>query len=115
MDPNRILCIISLSAIISPVLVAFLNNWHDYLIKKLENITKVKQDVLSKFANVAFNNWSSDGFNKDFYNALNLLYIYFDIDDELVSNIIENIPNNAVDYQEELAKFMKSLSKQIDK
>ncbi len=113
MNTDVILCIIALSAIVSPVLVAFLNNQHDYAIKKLDMIIKTKQEVLSDFASSAISNWGDIGVSTKFYNALNRLYIYFDVNEKLVKSITENKHNNIYEYQKDVAKLLKDLSKQI--
>lgn len=115
MNTDLILCIIALSAIISPVAVAFMNNKHDYAIKKLELITKTKQEILSNFANQVLSNWPTNEIVAiNFYKSLNILYAYFDINDQLLDKIINSKGKNIYEYQKDIADFMKDLSKQIN-
>lgn len=111
MNTDVIMCIIALCAIASPVIVSFMNNKHDYAIRKLDMINKVKQNVLSDFAKHALGHW--DTITTSFYSALNQLYIYFEVDEKLLKNITEKHHSNINEYQDDVSKFMKSLSKQI--
>ena len=111
MNTDVIMCIIALSAIISPIIVAFLNNQHDYKIRKLDMIIKVKQEVLSDFAKNAINNFDTNSIS--FYASLNKLYIYFEINEKLLKDITEKQHNTIYEYQDAVAKFMKNLSEQI--
>ena len=90
-----------------------MNNRHDYAVRKLEMITQVKQQALSKFADAALGNWGSGMASTSFYKSLNLLYAYFDVNDKLVKNITEVHHNHINEYQRAIANFIKDLSKQI--
>ena len=48
-----------------------------------------------------------------FYQALNKLYIYFDVDDKLVQELIKNNHLKLDLYQKNATKLMKKLAKQV--
>lgn len=108
-----ITAIIAAASFLSPVIVTLINNHHDYKIKKLEFDSKIKQEVLSKFALTVTKEFGSPFVHNDFQESLNLLYVYFDVDDKLINNILYKEHDNINDFQKDVTKFMKYLSKQI--
>ena len=108
---QTILCVITVCTVVSPILVALFNNIHDYKIKKLEFVFKAKQDALVEFAAAIIKNHDIN--STAFYQALNKLYIYFDVDDELVQELIKNNHLKLDLYQKNATKLMKKLAKQV--
>ena len=108
-----ITAIIAVASFMSPVIVTLLNNRHDYKLRKLEVDSKIKQEVLSKFALTVTKNFKDNFVHDDFQESLNLLYVYFDIDDKLIDNIIVKKHNNLNDFQKDVNILMRNLSKQI--
>lgn len=115
MDTDVILCIIALSAIISPVLVTFMNNSHDYAVRRLELITKNKQDILYNFSKAVNQDFKNNDNVLRLFQAINLLYIYFDVNDKLLEEITDNCSKKQQPFDEDVINFIKDLSKQIDK
>ena len=107
------LLIITFASIISPVFVTLLNNIHDGRIRKIDINNKIKQNILKEFAeNINYlNGYTNIGL--DYYRSLNLLNIYFDVDNELIEHISSTQYKNNVDFQKDVTKLMKKLSKQI--
>ena len=108
-----ITAIIAVASLISPIIVTFLNNRHNYKMKKLEIDSKVKQEILSKFTSTITREFNNNFIHNDFQASLNMLYIYFDVNDELINNIVNKKHNNLNEFQKDVNKLMKSLSKQI--
>lgn len=108
------LLIITFASVFSPVIVTILNNLHDTKIRKLELNSKTKQDVLNQFSKSVIKEFNSNFINHDFRNALNMLYVYFDVDDKLIENITSGKHKNVNEFQNDVTKLMKKLSKQIE-
>lgn len=109
------LLVISVASIISPVIVTLINNRHNYKVKKLESINNVKQQVLANFSKTIMKMYNSQYEHRDFHESLNLLYVYFTVDDVLINKILTSKYANIYDFQKDVSKLMKSLSKQINK
>lgn len=107
------LLIITLVSIFSPIIVTVLNNRYNYKIKKLETVCKIKQEVLSKFSKNVILMFGSNYLEQDFYESLNMLYIYFEVDDSLIAKIIANDYKDILEFQKDITKLMKALSKQL--
>lgn len=108
-----ITAIIAVTSILSPVIVTLINTHHNYKIRRLEIDSKIKQEVLSNFAKSINDNFSSKFVSTDFHKDLNLLFVYFDVDEKLVERIISTDYTDVLKFQKDVTKLMKSLSKQI--
>lgn len=110
---NLGLLIIALTSTFAPIIVTIINNIHDTNIKKLEINSKIKQEILSNFA--ASINYLNGDFTlgAEFYKNLNLLNIYFDFNNEAITNIANTSYSDVLDFQEDVTELMKDLSKQI--
>lgn len=107
------LLIITITSVFSPVIVTLLNNIHDTKIKKLELNSAVKKEVLSEFALHVSRQFNSEFVNEHFRKSLNLLYVYFDVDDDLINQLLENKFSHINQFQSVVTSLMKKLSKQI--
>jgi len=110
---NLGLLIIALTSTFAPIIVTIINNIHDTNIKKLEINSKIKQEILSNFA-ASINYLNGDlTLGAEFYKNLNLLNIYFDLNNEAITNIANTSYSDDFDFQEDVTQLMKDLSKQI--
>ena len=108
------LLIIAIAGIISPVIVSVVNNIYNYRIQKLESISKVKQNILEKFSYYINQRYGCSTYDKDeLFRYVNLLYIYFDVDDNLLFKILFSEYDKEELFQEDVRKFFKKLSKQV--
>lgn len=114
--------ILGLSAIISPIATAIINNCHQTKIKKLDMYEEAKRNALTDFIKACENYMLSDTVveNKicsEYYASINRLYIYFDIPDDSVFQMLEKTlqKNNVINSNYELANIVQVLSKQIAK
>lgn len=107
------LLIITFVSLLSPVLVAIINNQHNYKIKKLELSSVAKQEVLKQFALSVNLEFITKSYKAKFRQDLNLLYVYFDVNDKLVNKLLSTDYKNVKDFQDDVIKLMKDLSKQI--
>ena len=107
--------ILGLSAIISPIVTAIVNNYHQTKIKKLEIYELSKRDSLIKFINdfsLYFSNPSDLTIKNDALASMHSLLIYFNIEDTLQLKILEA-------FNQQKSKLLNEavieLSKQIKK
>lgn len=107
------LLLITIISLLSPILVAIINNSYNYKVKKLELNSQAKQDILKNFALSVNMEFITKSYKAKFRQDLNLLYIYFDVDDKLVNKILNTDYKNVKDFQNDVTKLMKDLSKQI--
>lgn len=107
------LLIITIISIVSPVIVTIINNHHDYKVRISEYNSKIKQEILSEFCSSITKEFNSEYIHKDFYKNLNLLHIYFDVDDTLINKITTNTYDDINAFQKDVTKLMKLLSKQV--
>lgn len=107
------LLIITFASIISPGIITVINNFHDTKVRRQELNSKIKQEVLNDFSqNINYLN----GYKPipiDFYKSLNLLNIYFDVDNKLIESIMNMDYEDNLLFQREVTLLMKKLSKQI--
>lgn len=108
-----ITAIIALTSLASPIITTIINNKHDLEIKKLEHNSNIKQEVLKNFALSINSLFNEQYFDAEFHKDLNLLYIYFDVDETLLNAIIVTKYTDWRVFQKDVALLMKSLSKQI--
>lgn len=119
MDPNWIMAIIAISAILSPIAVSIVDNIFKYQSKKLELKYPQQRQALSNFVNLAMNTYNATTFKEVVsYNiAKNDLYIYFNnVPDRLIKNLENyNEKHSLPDYKNTINLIIKELSQQIDK
>lgn len=107
------LLIITFVSIFAPIVVSIINNVHDYRVRKMEMNSKIKQEILSQFSKTILKEFNSDFVHADFRQSLNLLNIYFDVDNNLVDKIISTKYSHINDFQADVTKLMKKLSVQV--
>lgn len=115
---------IGLSAVISPIVTAKINNKHQLAIKKLDMYENTKREILSNFIDASehclFNSGYTDE-NIDFCSATNKLFIYFDdVSRHSIKSLSDKIAkaHDTNDYSEAnhaLANIVQALSMQIKK
>lgn len=93
LDPNWIMAIIAISAILSPTIVSIIDNISKYKSKKLELDYPKQREALSNFISSAMEYYVAESFVyvTKYVAAKNNLYVYF-----------SNIPNKELDKLEEL-------------
>ena len=119
MDPNWIMAIIAISAIISPAIVSIIDNIFKYQSKKLEFKYPNQKNALTDFVNQSMSNYNANDFKKvtGYTIAKNNLYIYFD---RVPYKLIEDLENYnekqlLSDYKNTINLIVKELSQQINK
>lgn len=110
---NLGLLIITFTSTFAPVIVTIINNIHDTNVKRLESNNKFKHEVLSNFSLSVTKIFSNHFVNQDFHRDLNLLYIYFNVDNNLINRIMTHEYKDIYDFQNDVTKLMIKLSKQI--
>ena len=119
MDPNWIMAIIAISAILSPAIVSVIDNIFKYKSKQLELKYPNQRKALSNFVNLAMNTYNASHFGEVInYNiAKNDLYIYFNnVPDELLKKLEDyNDKELLSDYKNTINLIIKELSQQINK
>ena len=109
-----ITAIIALTSLASPIIIALVNNNHDFKVKELEINSKIKQEILEKFSYYINQKYKYNIVEElELYKNVNLLYIYFEIDEVLLNKILNNHYTEENDFRRDVAIFMKRLSKQI--
>jgi len=108
------LLIIAFASVFSPVIVTIINSIHDTHLKKLENINKVKQEVLSEFSKNVTSLFGSQYYETEFYQSLNKVYIYFNVDEKLINKLITDASKmNNVEFNKLVNQVIRDLSKQL--
>ena len=108
------LLIIAFASVFSPVIVTIINSIHDTHVRKLENIDKAKQDVLSEFSKNVTSLFGSQYFEAEFYQSLNKLYIYFNVDEKLINKLLtEHKGMNNIEFNKLVSQIIYDLSKQL--
>ena len=107
------LLIITLVSVVSPTIATILNNIHDTKIKKLQKDIDIKQEILREFSQniVYLHGYETAG--TEFYKYLNLLNIYFDVDNELLDHIMNTNYSSQKEFQKDVTKFIKKISIQV--
>lgn len=111
--------ILGLSAIISPIVTAIINNYYQNKRENIKNYELAKHQALTNFIKITNNyqlNKSID-FSSKYYSALNTLYIYFDIPKSSIFYNLEDALRNQdiIASNHELTNIVVTLSKQIKK
>lgn len=111
--------ILGLSAIISPIVTAIINNYYQNKRENIKNYELAKRQALTNFIKITNNyqlNKSID-FSSKYYSALNTLYIYFDIPKSSIFYNLEDALRNQdiIASNHELTNIVVTLSKQIKK
>lgn len=106
--------IIALSAVISPVVVAFINNYYQIKFKRIDNFDNSKRLALEAFSKSAGEYFSHNTAQNHsiFYNNFYSLLTYFDIDDKTL-NILQNENRNST-IEPMVRQLIIKLSKQIN-
>ena len=105
--------ILGLSAIISPIATAIINNKYQLKLKSIEIYELSKRQCLENFINCAskYINSFSPKEHEEYLSALNTLYVYFDN----VPKEVETLTSNAKTFPNELTNIVQVLSKRISK
>lgn len=105
--------ILGLSAIVSPIVTAIINNKYQLKLKNIEVFELSKRTALENFIKSAcdWNYSSSVGSYESFRTSKEYLYIYF----QSVPNSINTLNKNDNDYFNKLSNIVQVLSKQIEK
>ena len=106
------LLIIAFTTTFVPAIITVINNIHNSRMRKLEIISEIQQNLLSEFSKQSTRYLENNHFVREFYDSINLLYVYFEVDDKLLEDVI-NSKINRKTFQIAMANFMKDLSKQI--
>lgn len=126
-DPNIVLAIISVIAVVSPIATAIISNWHQTKLKKLDMYEDVKRKTLSDFIDSA----QEVMFAPDELDAMvnysanfDKLFIYFDdisvetikpFDHARTNYSNSPTPENLQTANRQLSYLVSNLSKQIKK
>lgn len=106
--------VIGISAILSPIVTAFINNCYQIKIKKIDMYELSKRNALENFIKCASR--CSDGPSPkdkyDFFDSLNTLYIYFNNVPDTINTLF---CNHGADFNRQLTNIVQVLSKQIRK
>lgn len=106
--------ILALSAIISPIIVAIINNRFQIKMKQLENYDLAKRDALDNFAEALGKYKASVTFKDEelFFSSLYSLLLYFEIDTTFFTKLVESKDDTEILFSES-NKLIIELSKQI--
>ncbi len=119
LDPNWIVAIIGISAIIFPTISTWLNNYYQLKLKKIDMFEKCKYQAVENFTK-SFENYYNHETTRnkiEFESSIANLFIYFSIPNyKMFDKLKECIKEN--DYEKTqfaLAEIVRYLSSQIDK
>lgn len=119
MDPNWIMAIIAISAILSPALVSIIDNIFKYCSKKIEFKYPNQQKTLTNFVNKSMSCYNTNDFKKvtEYIIAKNDLYIYFNnVPYRYIKNLeTYNEKHLLPKYKNTINLIIKELSQQINK
>lgn len=106
--------ILALSAIISPIIVAIINNRFQIKMKQIENYDLAKRDTLANFAEALGKYKASVTFKDEeiFFSSLYSLLLYFEIDTTFFTKLVESKDDTEILFFES-NKLIIELSKQI--
>lgn len=114
--------ILGLSAIVSPIATALINNHYQLELKKLDMYEDEKRKALFEFIKscetyMLCNSLIPASIVSDYYSSVNRLCIYFDIKDFSLFDKLETTikQHNVFNTNNELSKVVQDLSKQIAK
>lgn len=119
MDPNWIMAIIAIAAILSPTIVSIIDNIFKYKSKKLELSYVEQRNALNNFVNSAMHYYPKASFNDviKYETSKNSLYSYFhNVPDEEISKLeVLATESNIAEYKKTLSIISNKLSSQIGK
>ncbi len=119
MDPNWIMAIIAISAILSPAVVAIIDNVFKHKSKKLELSYPNQRNALNNFVTECFMIYIDSTYaDMVKYNiAKNNLYVHFNnVNDKYFSDLEEyKSKKDLENYKRTINTIIKDLSQQIDK
>ena len=106
--------ILALSAIFSPIIVAFINNKHQLRIKTFENYEITKRNAFEKFAKAygEYVAYSSCKHEVALFNTLYCLFPYFNIDIGVIKTLVSKM-RNEISYIEDIDNLIIDLKKQL--
>ena len=111
--------VVGLSAVISPIVVAIINNKHNSMLSKLNMFNESKRDSLNLFIEsteeVIISHMETDLCN--YFSSLDKLFIYFNNIDLTLFSILNDAlkKNDDSKANRELTNIVQVLSKQIKK
>ena len=119
MDPNWIMAIIAISAILSPAVVSIIDNLFKYKSKKLELSYPNQRNALNDFVTECFMVFIDSTYTDIVkYNiAKNNLYTHFNnVNDKYFVDLESyKLKKDLENYRHTINKIVKDLSQQIDK
>lgn len=120
MDPNWIIAILGISAVLSPSLTTWLNNKHQLKLKQLEIFEKNKLEAIEKFTKAVECYYTQRIMTQaliDFESSIANLFIYFSIpNNSLFDDLRDNIASNDnEETQFTVSKIVRTLSSQLNK
>lgn len=123
MNPDWIMAIIALAAILSPTIVSIIDNIFKYKTRKLELLLPNQQKALNDFALNASKIFrarhyeNNDSEMTDYNVSKNNLYAYFKNVNENYFNSLHShtLNGNSFDFDKTLSLLIKELSQQIHK
>lgn len=114
-----ITAIIALTALISPIITAVINNKHDLKKRKMDIYYSQQCEALDEFIKATLNYYGDSNWGQmsKYTTALNNLYIYFNnLDSSLFSKLNDcREKKELIKYKATLNLIVKNLSKQISK
>ena len=120
MDPNWVIAIIGIAAIVSPIFSTWLNNKHQLKLKKLEFFDKCRYEAVENFTKATEQYYYDRTFvdaTVNFEASISNLFLYFSIPNySLFDKLKECIAEN--DYKKTqfaLSEIVRYLSSQLDK
>lgn len=120
MDPNWVIAIIGIAAVISPVFSTWLNNKYQLKLKKLELFDKCRYKAIENFTNSVEQYYHDRDYVEatvNFESSISNLFLYFSIPNYSVFDKLKECINNN-DYEKTqfaVSEIVKFLSSQIDK
>lgn len=119
MDPNWIMAIIAIAAILSPSIVSIIDNIFKYQSKKLELKYPKQREALSQFVTCAMEFYvgGSYVFTTKYIASKNNLYVYFkNVPSKEIDKLDDLVASKQFDeYKKCLNSIAIKLSQQIDK
>lgn len=105
--------IIAVVSLVSPVVTTLINNKHQLKLKAYETDSKLKQTSIREFSKQANLYFVESYYVKEFYESIDMLYVYFDVNENLLEKVVQSKKQNITVRQKAMSDFIKDLSKQI--
>ena len=120
MDPNWIMAIIAIVAVVSPVISTHINNKHQLKVEKLKLFEKRKYDAIENFTKsveIYYHHRTNYEKQINFESSIANLYIYFSIPDyslfDKLKECIKDYSYNKTQFA--LSEIVRYLSQQMSK